>query len=329
MEERIIDDEYGRGIRLKKTKDGYVDVTDELAEKEEGETCADEAEEEVAFEFPVFEDEEDDEDLVALSPEEALQVRREKEEMAQRRRADYEQACQEGEQLLSLGSFKAAELKYKKALKLDDEAVEGSVGYWRAKTCNFTSPDILIDEYADAGIESLEYDLGVKAVEKIKKEFAPVFKKRLQEIKEEEKPLAKAVEEKMQSRRQAIGQRLKKALMKFTCVAFPTVVLLVLTIVFGLKNFTTSKNTFIVPTAICGVAFFVCFIVFIIFSNNLINLLRLRAKNERLSSTEDGAKLVKLRDYKQLYGYLALPSSVDGGENQPKNVAEKEKTEQE
>ena len=32
MEERIIDDEYGRGIRLKKTKDGFVDVTDELAD---------------------------------------------------------------------------------------------------------------------------------------------------------------------------------------------------------------------------------------------------------------------------------------------------------
>ena len=34
MEERIIDDEYARGIRLKKTKDGYIDATDELAEKE-------------------------------------------------------------------------------------------------------------------------------------------------------------------------------------------------------------------------------------------------------------------------------------------------------
>ena len=33
MEERIIDDEYGRGIRLKKTENGYVDVTDELSEK--------------------------------------------------------------------------------------------------------------------------------------------------------------------------------------------------------------------------------------------------------------------------------------------------------
>ena len=40
MEERIIDDEYGRGIRLKKTEDGYVDVTDELAEGEEGEEVA-------------------------------------------------------------------------------------------------------------------------------------------------------------------------------------------------------------------------------------------------------------------------------------------------
>ena len=34
MEERIIDDEYGRGIRFRKTKDGYVDATDELAEEE-------------------------------------------------------------------------------------------------------------------------------------------------------------------------------------------------------------------------------------------------------------------------------------------------------
>ena len=33
MEERIIDDEYGRGIRLKTTKNGYVDATDERAEE--------------------------------------------------------------------------------------------------------------------------------------------------------------------------------------------------------------------------------------------------------------------------------------------------------
>ena len=71
MEERIIDDEYGRGIRLKKTKEGYVDVTDELAEG--GEEYEDA--EEVAFEFPVLDTDEDDEDLVGLSPEEAARVR--------------------------------------------------------------------------------------------------------------------------------------------------------------------------------------------------------------------------------------------------------------
>ena len=51
MEERIIDDEYGRGIRLKKTADGFVDVTDELAAEQGEEEQADE----VSFEFPMME----------------------------------------------------------------------------------------------------------------------------------------------------------------------------------------------------------------------------------------------------------------------------------
>ena len=47
MEERTIDDEYGRGVRLRKTRDGYVDVTDETVrtdetdEYEDGEEIAD------------------------------------------------------------------------------------------------------------------------------------------------------------------------------------------------------------------------------------------------------------------------------------------------
>ena len=51
MEERIIDDEYGRGVRLKKTKDGYVDVTDELADGENPEM---EDGEEISFYLPVY-----------------------------------------------------------------------------------------------------------------------------------------------------------------------------------------------------------------------------------------------------------------------------------
>ena len=86
-EERMIDEEYGRGVKLRKTKDGYVDVTDELAAEVEMEEGA----EEVSFEFPVMEDE-DDEDLVGLSTEEALALKQKKAEAAERRRQEYEQA---------------------------------------------------------------------------------------------------------------------------------------------------------------------------------------------------------------------------------------------
>ena len=88
MEERIIDDEFGRGVRLKKTKDGYVDVTDELAEREDGEEYQEA--DEIAFQFPVLEQDEDDEELATLSPEEAVQLLRRREDEAAARLAEYE-----------------------------------------------------------------------------------------------------------------------------------------------------------------------------------------------------------------------------------------------
>ena len=108
MEERIIDDEYGRGIRLKKTKDGYVDVTDELAENAEVETMEDEGDE-IAFEFPILDTDEDDEDLVGLTPEEAIALRKKKAEAQAKRKAEYEQYCKEGDELLAANDFVGAE----------------------------------------------------------------------------------------------------------------------------------------------------------------------------------------------------------------------------
>ena len=34
--------------------------------------------------------------------------------------------------------------------------------------------------------------------------------------------------------------------------------------------------------------------------------MRMRGKNEKLSSTEEGAKLLELRRYKKIYEYLAI-----------------------
>lgn len=310
MEERMIDDEYGRGVRLKKTKDGYVDVTDaEL----EGDGMDGEEAEEAVFEFPTFDADKDDEDLVGLTPEEAAALRRQKEEEAAQRKADYERCCKEGEELLQTSSFRAAELKFEKALALDEEATEASVGYWRAKTSNFTDPDVLISEYVEAGIESLEYDLGYQATEILKKEYKSAFEKRVKELSEEEAPLAESVKEKQAARRLVLKERVKRSTIGFLAALIPTVAILVLTIVFGLSNFTTREDTFVLPTVLCGVGFVIFFIAFIVLTNKWINDLRMRAANEKLASTEDGARLVELREYKDLY--LALLKGAESDKN--------------
>ena len=304
MEERIIDDEYGRGIRLKKTADGFVDVTDELAARQEGEE--EQEADEVAFEFPVF-DGEDDEDLATLTPEEAIALRKKKEEAAAKRKADYQTACEDGEAMLASGEFAKAEQLFEKALQLDEVATQASVGYWRAKTENFAKPDILIDEYAEEGMESLEYDLGIDATDEIRTEYKEVFKARLEALKAEEKPLAEVVESKQKRRRELLSSRLRSSIILFTAVLLPTLAGIILTAVLGAKIPTTRENTYILPTIILGAVSFVLFIVLVYFTNKLLNAARIYGKNERLSSSEEGRRLEIIRAYADLYEQLLIP----------------------
>ncbi len=304
MEERIIDDEYGRGVRLRKTKDGYVDVTDELTaenEKAEGEAMLDA--EEISFEFPDFV-EETDEDLIGLDPAEAERIRKERAAAAARRRADYERYCAEGDEFLAAESFKAAALKYEKAYKLDDNPKEASLGLWRAKTENFTQPDVLVDKYADIGVETMEYDLGYETLEVLKRDYGDVFKHRLQELSEEEAPLAAEVEDKQQKRRDYLKDRLKTASVHFAIATVPMLATLILAIIFGGKITSTPKNTYVAPTIICAVAWVVAFIVFAVFANKFINAFRMYRTNENLASTGAGERLLTIRNYKTLYEYI-------------------------
>ena len=313
MEERIIDDEYGRGVRLKKTKDGYVDVTDELTDapdEEEGE--------EITFEFPTLEGydiEQDHEDLVDLSPEEAERILKEKAEAVERRRNEYANTCEQGKKLLESGSYNAAELAYEKALQLDEEATEASVGYWRAKTADFTNPDVLIAEYADAGIESLEYDLGYKATDIIKKEYRGAFEKRIVELTAEEEPLRQQVEEKQEARREILSSRKLRWGVAFVLALLPVLAAIIATLVVGFKNFSTREGEYITPTIILACVSVAFFIGFMVVTNKYINAGRMYRLNERLSSTSDGMRLLEIADYKELYEAL-LTSPVEEDDEQ-------------
>lgn len=315
MEERIIDEEYGRGVRLKKTKNGFVDVTDELCDADATET-QDEGGEEIVIQFPeeepVFEGE--GEEYAELSPEEAAALKKKKEEEAAARLAKYQELCAEGDGLLAAEDFENAEKAFEKALDYDDEATAASVGYWRAKTHNFANPDVLIDEYLEAGIQTLEFDLGYEAAAIIKKEHRDVFEKKVQELTAEEEPLAEKVYSLQERRREKVRLRMKKSGIAMGITAVPTLSCLILAIVFGLKIVSTPENTFVLPTIILGAAFVICFIIFGSFANKFINDCRMNAKNEDLSETEDGARLLEIQDYKDLY--LAMLKTDDADETE-------------
>lgn len=290
MEERIIDDDIKKNLRLKKTDDGYEEVDDDALDGE------------VMFE--VTDLEEDDEELAGLSPEEAIEYRKRKAEEAAQRQAEYERLCKEGAELLETGSFKAAELKYEKALDLDKEAKDASVGYWRAKTADFTEPDALVEEYYEAGYENLEYDLGYDAVLEIKEKFKPVFERRMDELTGEETALNETFVEKQAERREILNARAKKAWLWFGVTFAPTFITLILAIVFGTKILSTPDGRYIAPTAVFAGVFVVVFIVFGVMTNKLLNVMRIRRANEKLSSTEDGRELLRIRAYKEIYDYL-------------------------
>ena len=316
MEERIIDDEYGRGVRLKKTKDGYVDVTDELAEHENTELSQEDEGEEIAFEFPEFVTDEDDEELATLTPEEARELLRRREEEAKARQAEYEKDCQDGEELLATGSYHAAELKFEKALMLDDIATRATVGYWRAKTADFTDPDVLADEYAEEGTDALEHDLGTQALQIIKKDYQSVFENCVEKLQEEEKPLAQTVEEKREKRRVILHERLKHSTLAACLWSIPALAFLVLSIIFGVKNFSTKGDEFVVWTIVFIALFFVALIIEAFKANKAINDRRMYRANNRLRSTEEGKRLAELMAKRKFYEALLPVKAQENAEEE-------------
>lgn len=301
MEERIIDDEYGRGVRLRKTKDGYVDVTDEAVDETDEEIVD---AEEINFEFPTFEVGEGEEDLIGLSPEEVEKRRKEEAEKAEQRRAAYEAGVEKGQALLDSDDLSAAAKEFKKAMRFSDEPTEASVGYWTAKTERFTNPDALADEYLDGGVESLEFDVGYEAIKVIRAQYGDSLQARLNDLTVEESPLREEVEEKQKNRRAYLKERLKKSGWIFGISALPFILCAVLAVVFGLKNFSTPDAKYIPATIAFGVGTLVFLIVFALCANKFFNAFRLYRRNEKLESTEAGARLAEIELYKELYEYM-------------------------
>ena len=308
MEERIIDDEFGRGVKLKKTKDGFVDVTDGLAE---GETEEEFDGEEVEFAFPVFDT--DDEELIGLTPEEIAEVQKRREEELQARKDEYASLCDSADKEIENGNKEKAQELFYKALAIDtaEENIRASVGYWSAKTDGFENPDILVDEYAEVGVENMEFDLGYQSVDYIRDNYAEKFQKARSVCEQEERALTKALEEKKRERKEYLKPQVKKKTIGFIVTLLPMLAFLTLTIVYGLNNFSVKDDRYILPTIIFGALLLVSLFVFVAFANKFINALRLYFANERLSATEEGERLIALRERLEIFDAFTQHPQTD------------------
>ena len=178
------------------------------------------------------------------------------------------------------------------------------MGYWRSKTSDFSDPDALMEDYLETGFESLENDLGEDATLRIKERYKDVFVRRLAKLREEEAPLEEEVTKKQENRRAILKKRISSTKKKFIGTLLPTVIFLILAIVFVTMITTRKDGLFVYLTTGAGILFAGFFVAFGMFTNKFVNALRMNRANEDLSSTEDGEKLLKIRAYKELYEHF-------------------------
>lgn len=281
MEERIVDKDDERLIRIRRTKDGG-DAEDALADEGEEEQTED-----VVFEIP---DEEFDEDLVGLTPS---QLQRELE----RRKKAEEAEKAEYEKLVSAADALAAEEKYAEAEPLYAQAAcysfadERTVtGLWTARTKNFTDfAPFYVAEYAEALSEA---DDKSKA---FVREKAASLKEERARLAEEERALAPSVLEKQEERRRAFAENKKYYFVRALALVGGMLLCMIACAVSANYIVRTQSIAPVVCTAGFGGVSFILFVSALVFLRKWSLAQRLCRINEALSSTEDGAKLETLR----------------------------------
>ncbi len=282
MEERVIDRDSERKITVKRTQDGETDAV-------EGEVSEPSPEEELVLEFP---DGEYDEDLVGLTPsqlQEELERRKRAEEEA---KAECARLVSEGEAALSRKEYAEAEGFFAQAAVYDRENEAANRGLWSARTHELTAWEPLLSErnateFSQADETTRAFVLGA---------FGDALRAERTACEEEEGALAPRVEEAQATRREAFRRNRNYYLVRFAALLCLWVALAVGAAIAAGFIYTTRSSAPVIAAAVCGGLALVALGVFFVYCRKLFVAQRLCSENEKLSSTEDGARLAALRE---------------------------------
>lgn len=283
MEERIVDDP--RKIKVKKKAvQGIADVTDELAPQTE-----EQAEEELYLELP---EDETDEDLIGLSPEQLRLALEKREKAAEEARKTRDQLLSEGEEALTLGKFAEAEGFFIQAQVYDADCRRAKEGVWLARTRHFKDlePLYLLEnaqEIAESDEETKQF---------VRKGAGEALAAQRKEYEAEEKPLAERFFLAQETRREKFAANRNYWLARvFIAAGFFVSAIIALGVSASFLYKTNSPVPIILIACFGGLAVVLLGIALYPL-RKLAQAQSLCNSNGRLSSTEDGARLKFLQD---------------------------------
>lgn len=303
MEERLVDDDIGKTIVVKKKKDGTVedvlegadepvDTEDTVAQGAEEFSSGEEEEtEEIVFDMPVGE--EDDEMLADMTPEEAAAFIKRREEEAAELEEKTRSLLAEAEAYLAEGNVDGAEERYYNVMELDPSHLEANAAYARIVTKDFSDyrDFAAVEEAYGRGVDHCGEDFTARIKEKCGKNIS----EEIRILVSEAEAVQKTVEEKKEKRRRAFRADYQAKRKIFFSVLLPLVVFVALTILFAVLIPSVSGAAFLVLACVSGAVAFILLVLFMIAANRLSNALHRVKENERDEATKDGRALIELK----------------------------------
>ena len=288
MEERIIDRE--REIKIKR-KAGETDAVEEGAPEGTPEGSPEEGlEDEVVVELPEEYDENPDEDLVGLTPSQLKAELARRERALEEARAERDRLLQEGDRLLQEEKYAEAEPFFVQARVYDPESDRARLGLWASRTHGFSEIEPLLTLEVGDELEEAEADKQL-----LREKMGTPLREARESYRSEERAIAPEVEGKQSERREAFRANRNYYLVRFGIVLAVMILMLVGCAVSAGYIVRTQSITPVVLTAAFGGCALIVFGVLMIFARKLFVANRLCARNERLSATEEGERLVYLR----------------------------------
>lgn len=282
MEERLMDDP--RKIKVKRNAVGGVeDATDALAP--DGEEVEIDVSEEI-----VLPEGELDEDLIGLAPSQLEKELARRKKEAEEAAAERDRLLAAGEALLKKQKYGEAEPLFSQALVYDADCARAKEAVWICRTRGFTDTEELYRrEYAE---EFAEADGAVKAL--VRKELGERLASEKAEYEREAAPLREKVRGAQKERRSAfIANRnyYRGRLLVFGMIFFALVIAMSIC---GAQIVHVRGNTPVYLVIAFGALALLDLIPVLIFSRKFVVAQRLVRDNEKLSSTEEGARLEEL-----------------------------------